>query len=285
MSSASSLEQIFFACLRLPTPAERSAYLAKACAGDPATLRRVQKMLEAQGSDFLAHAAVVSELPAAAAGSSDRPGRRIGAYQLVEPIGEGGMGTVWRAEQLEPVQRTVALKLIKAGMDSQQVIARFEAERQALALMDHPHIARVLDGGTDDTGRPYFVMDLCAGGPITTWCDARQLAVRPRLELFVQVCEAIQHAHQKGVIHRDVKPSNILVAQQDGRALVKVIDFGIAKAIGQQLTANPAFTQQGGLLGTLEYMSPEQAAGGASGVDTRSDIYALGALLYELLTG
>src|SRR6185369_3310365 len=178
--------------------------------------------------------------------------------------------TVWRAEQLEPVQREVALKLIKAGMDSRQVIARFEAERQALALMDHPNIARVLDGGADAAGRPYFVMDLFAGVPITRYCDERRLPLRQRLELFVQVCEAIQHAHQKGVIHRDIKPSNVLVALQDGRAVPKVIDFGIAKAIEPKLGEHTAFTQQGGFLGTLEYMSPEQSARSAGGIDTRS---------------
>jgi tetratricopeptide (TPR) repeat protein len=279
MSTASSLERIFFECLQKATPEERAAHLAQACAGDAQLLRRLQKMLEAHGSKFLEQAAHVPEP------GTDQSGQRIGAYRLVEPIGEGGMGTVWRAEQLEPVQRQVALKLIKAGMDSRQVIARFEAERQALALMDHPNIARVLDGGADAAGRPYFVMDLFAGVPITRYCDERHLPVRERLELFAQVCAAIQHAHQKGVIHRDIKPSNVLVALQDGRAVPKVIDFGIAKAIEQKLGEHTVFTQQGGFLGTLEYMSPEQSARSAGGVDTRSDIYSLGVLLYELLTG
>ena len=285
MPNASSLERIFFECLQEDVPAARAAYLARACVDDPGLLCRVQKMLQAHDSDFLAQAAYVPDLSAEESANNDRSGQRIGAYRLMEQIGEGGMGTVWRAEQIEPVRRQVALKLVKAGMDSRQVIARFEAERQALALMDHPNIARVLDGGTDGAGRPYFVMDLFAGMPITRYCDERQLTVRQRLELFVPVCDAIQHAHQKGVIHRDVKPSNVLVALSDGRAVPKVIDFGIAKAIAPQPSDRSAFTQPGGLLGTLEYMSPEQAAGDAAGVDTRSDIYSLGVLLYELLTG
>ena len=285
MRHPASLERIFFECLRRDAPAERAAYLASACVDDPELLRRVRKMLRAHGSDFLEQAAYVPALIASEPASGDHSGQRIGAYRLVEQIGEGGMGTVWRAEQVEPVQRQVALKLIKAGLDSRQVIARFEAERQALALMDHANIARVLDGGADGAGRPYFVMDLFEGQPVTRYCDDRQLTVRQRLELFLPVCEAIQHAHQKGVIHRDIKPSNVLVALSDGRAVPKVIDFGIAKAIAPRPGEHSAFTHQGGLLGTLEYMSPEQAAGSAAGVDTRSDIYSLGALLYELLTG
>jgi len=284
---APSLEQLFFECLQQGTPGERAAYLERACAGDPALLRRLGKMLEAHESTFLEHAAHVAVAPEAAAAPAnpERVGQRIGAYRLVEPLGEGGMGTVWRAEQLEPVRREVALKLIKAGMDTRQVVARFEAERQALALMDHPHIARVLDGGADAAGRPYFVMDLCAGVPITRHCDEQRLPVRQRLALFAQIADAIQHAHQKGVIHRDIKPSNVLVTLQDGRAVPKVIDFGIAKAIDAGLGERTALTQQGGLLGTLEYMSPEQSARSAAGIDTRSDIYSLGVLLYELLTG
>jgi serine/threonine protein kinase/tetratricopeptide (TPR) repeat protein len=212
-------------------------------------------------------------------------GARIGPYKLLQAIGQGGMGTVYMAEQEAPVRRKVALKVIKAGMDSAQVVARFEAERQSLALMDHPNIARVLDAGSTDAGRPYFVMELVKGIPITQYCDESRLSPRERLELFVPVCQAIQHAHQKGVIHRDVKPSNVLVTLIDGRPVPKVIDFGVAKATDQRLTERTLFTQFGALVGTPEYMSPEQAEISGLDVDTRSDVYSLGVLLYELLTG
>jgi tetratricopeptide (TPR) repeat protein len=209
----------------------------------------------------------------------------IGPYKLLEQIGEGGMGTVWMAQQTEPVKRVVALKLIKAGMDSRQVIARFEAERQALALMDHPNIARVLDGGTTSAGRPYFVMELVKGVPLTRYCDEHRLTPKQRLELFIPVCQAVQHAHQKGIIHRDLKPSNVLVALYDGKPVPKVIDFGVAKAAGQALTEKTLVTGIGNIVGTLEYMSPEQAEINQLDIDTRSDVYALGVLLYELLAG
>jgi WD40 repeat protein/serine/threonine protein kinase len=212
-------------------------------------------------------------------------GTVIGPYKLIEPIGEGGMGTVWMAQQTEPVKRLVAVKLIKAGMDSRQVIARFEAERQALALMDHPNIARVLDAGTTGAGRPYFVMDLVKGVPITRYCDEHRLTPRQRLELFLPVCQAVQHAHQKGIIHRDLKPSNVLVALYDGQPVPKVIDFGVAKAAGPSLTEKTLVTGFGVIVGTLEYMSPEQAEVNQLDIDTRSDIYSLGVLLYELLSG
>ena len=215
----------------------------------------------------------------------ERPGTVIGPYKLLQQIGEGGMGTVFMAEQTQPVRRKVALKVIKPGMDSRQVIARFEAERQALAMMDHVNIARVLDAGATESGRPYFVMELVHGVPITKYCDDNHLTPRERLELFVPVCQAIQHAHQKGIIHRDIKPSNVMITLYDGKPVPKVIDFGVAKATEQKLTERTLFTQYGTMVGTLEYMSPEQAEMSALGVDTRSDIYSLGVLLYELLTG
>ena len=216
---------------------------------------------------------------------TERPGTIIGPYKLLQQIGEGGMGVVFMAEQTKPIQRTVALKIIKPGMDTRQVIARFEAERQAVAMMDHPNIAKVLDAGTTDSGRPYFVMELVKGVPITKYCDDKHLPLRDRLELFLPVCQAVQHAHQKGLIHRDIKPTNVLVAEYDNHAVPKVIDFGVAKATAQKLTERTMFTEFGQVLGTVEYMSPEQAKLNQLDIDTRSDIYSLGVLLYELLTG
>ena len=288
--------QVFTNALNLADPTERAAYLDAACAGDPALRTAVEELLRAQQSDpnFLevpigstaerAHASFATTV--AAAPPMENPGFILASrYKLVEQIGEGGMGTVWMAQQTEPIKRPVAVKLIKPGMDSKQVLARFEAERQALALMDHANIAKVLDAGSTASCRPYFVMELVKGIPITKYCDERRLTPRQRLELFVPVCQAVQHAHQKGIIHRDIKPSNILVAQYDGRPVPKVIDFGVAKAAGQQLTDKTLMTGFGSVVGTLEYMSPEQAELNQLDIDTRSDIYSLGVVLYELLTG
>src|SRR5262245_44688059 len=214
-----------------------------------------------------------------------RPGIQIGPYKRREQIGEGGMGVVYEAEQERPVRRKVALKVIKLGMDTAQVVTRFESERQALALMNHPCIARVFDAGSTADGRPYFAMECVRGVPITTYCQTRQLGTRARLELFIRVCEGVQHAHQKGIIHRDIKPSNVLVRDEDGRHVPKIIDFGIAKATAQRLTEKTLFTETGQLIGTPEYMSPEQAEMSGIDIDTRTDVYQLGVRLYRLLTG
>src|SRR5205809_3351135 len=276
---------IFLRAAEIAAADERQAYLAAACGGDDALRSEVEDLLRHQErlGSFLE--AAPSGPATAAEATQEAPGAVIGPYKLLQQIGEGGMGTVFMAEQTQPVQRKVALKVIKPGMDSRQIIARFEAERQALAMMDHVNIARVLDAGATEAGLPYFVMELVHGVPITRYCDDNRLMPRQRLELFVGVCQAIQHAHQKGIIHRDVKPSNVLVTLYDGKPVPKVIDFGVAKATEQRLTERTLFTQYGTMVGTLEYMSPEQAEMSALGVDTRSDIYSLGVLLYELLTG
>jgi serine/threonine protein kinase len=286
------VRSIFLNAVENYPPERWAAYLDEVCGGDPDLRARVQALLEAdQKADSLLDRPGPSE-PGEPNPSgptlgppSEGPGTVIGPYKLLEVLGEGGMGIVYRAEQTQPVRRSVALKIIKPGMDTRQVIARFEAERQALALMDHPSIAKVLDAGTTEQGGPYFVMELVKGVPITTYCDTVHLTTRDRLELFVPVCQAIQHAHQKGIIHRDIKPSNVLITMVDGKPVPKVIDFGVAKAIAQRLTERTIFTQHGAIVGTFEYMSPEQAELSGLDIDTRSDIYALGVLLYELLAG
>jgi serine/threonine protein kinase/tetratricopeptide (TPR) repeat protein len=301
---------IFLDALECASPEELTRFIDQACAGDCDLRRRVEELLHAhrEAGNFLGSVPIEAGSPDELA--SAYVGTKIGPYKLLQQIGEGGFGIVFMAEQLEPIQRKVALKIIKPGMDTRQVIARFEAERQALALMDHPNIAKVLDAGTISgvevgqappdniagqlssqaqpdlsSGRFYFVMELVKGVPITQYCDQKQLTLRRRLELFVPVCQALQHAHQKGIIHRDLKPSNVMIAEYDERPVAKIIDFGVAKAIGQRLTAKTMFTEFGQIIGTVEYMSPEQAKLNQLDIDTRSDIYSLGVLLYELLTG
>lgn len=282
--SSDNAKTVFLNALEITSGEARGNYLDAQCGNDPALRAEVEELLRhhEQIGALGKSAAVVRTTPPH---SLERPGMTIGPYKLLQQIGEGGMGSVYMADQTHPVQRKVALKVIKAGMDTRQVIARFEAERQALAMMDHVNIARVLDAGATDAGRPYFVMELVHGVPITKYCDDNRLTPRQRLELFVPVCQAIQHAHQKGIIHRDIKPSNVMVTLYDGKPVPKVIDFGVAKATEQKLTERTLFTQYGTMVGTLEYMSPEQAEMSALGVDTRSDIFSLGVLLYELLTG
>ena len=277
------LWEIFHEALEKPAP-ERGGFLESACAGDAELRREIEELLlahEASGGGFLSGDPAGRPL----ADPAERTlGARIGRYRILSIIGEGGMGVVYEAEQEEPIRRRVALKLIKVGMDTREVVARFESERQALALMSHPNIARVLDVGATEEGRPYFVMELVSGVPITEYADRQRLSVRERLELFVLVCHAVQHAHQKGIIHRDIKPANVLVSLEEGKPVPKVIDFGVAKAIEQRLTERSLYTEQGRILGTPEYMSPEQAEMGPD-IDTRTDIYSLGVLLYEILTG
>ncbi|HEY3863825.1 MAG TPA: serine/threonine-protein kinase [Verrucomicrobiae bacterium] len=292
-------EEVFDEARKLDDTGAREDFLERACADDAGLRERVQRLLSVHDQAETLFAECGEALRKAgddrdSSGGRDlaqgfeeeRPGAQIGPYKILEKIGEGGCGAVYLAEQEKPMRRRVALKVIKLGMDTRAVIARFDAERQALAMMDHPHIAKVLDAGATQTGRPYFVMELVRGRRITDYCDENRLNTRTRLELFIQICHAIQHAHQKGIIHRDIKPSNILVTQQDGLPAPKVIDFGIAKATAAPLTdQTPAVTMQNQFIGTPAYVSPEQAGTGGLDIDTRSDIYSLGVLLYELLTG
>ena len=279
-------EQALFAAALEHAPEERSVFLDGACHDDPELRQRLETLLAANKDP-------VSLLPEdmTADATHDSPfhdesvGQTLGRYKLLERVGEGGFGIVYVAEQTKPVRRRVALKVIKLGMDTKQVVARFEAERQALAMMDHPNIAKVLDAGTTEQGRPYFVMELVRGIKITEYCDQEKMSTKDRLDLFIKVCHAIQHAHQKGIIHRDIKPSNILVTLHDGVPIPKVIDFGIAKATEGRLTDTTVYTQLHQFIGTPAYMSPEQAEMSGLDIDTRSDIYSLGVLLYELLTG
>ncbi len=282
-----SLDSVFCTAIEMESAEQRQEYVARVCGQDAELLRQVDRLLRAHDSagSFLESPPEGVAPSTVEKSITEKPGTQIGPYKLLQQIGEGGMGVVYLAEQKEPVKRQVALKITKPGMDTKQVVARFEAERQALALMDHPNIAGVLDAGATESGRPYFVMELVRGVPITEYCDQNHLTTRDRLQLFASILQAVQHAHQKGIIHRDLKPSNVMVAEYDDRAIPKIIDFGVAKATGQTLTEKTLFTQYGQLVGTLEYMSPEQAKLNQLDIDTRSDIYSLGVLLYELLTG
>src|SRR5512138_2072448 len=283
--------EIFFEALEQPSREARAAFVERATAGDPKLREAVEALLANDQPDSFLENGAVAPLRKSMEGTGkltdheEQIGDSIGRYKLLEKIGEGGFGVVYRAEQREPVRRQIAVKVIKLGMDTRSIVARFEAERQALALMDHPGIARVFDGGATATGRPFFVMELVRGVRITEYCQANQLSLQQRLTLFIQLCHAVQHAHQKGVIHRDLKPSNVLVTVQDGKPVPKVIDFGVAKAIEEPLTEKTILTNFHAFIGTPAYTSPEQAEMTGSDVDTRSDIYSLGVLLYELLTG
>jgi serine/threonine protein kinase len=281
------VKSIFLSAVEDYAPGQWGAYVEQACQGDAELRRRVEALLAAhQGKDRLFDnpaAALIG--PVGIVEPMEAPGTVIGRYKLLEKIGEGGMAVVYMAEQEQPIRRKVALKIIKLGMDTKQVIARFQAERQALAMMDHPNIAKVLDAGATETGRPYFVMELVQGVSITEYCDRNSLSTKDRLALFILVCNAVQHAHQKSIIHRDIKPSNVMVTHHDGKPVPKVIDFGIAKATNQRLTEKTLFTRYAHIIGTPAYMSPEQAELSDLDIDTRSDIYSLGVLLYELLTG
>lgn len=293
VESSGNAKDIFLAAIEIESAADRNAYIQEACAADKSLRKRVNALIlahEAPDSLLNGNAPKLSENPETEPTVDfsfvERPGAQIGPYKLRERLGVGGMGVVWAAEQKQPLRRKVALKVIKPGMDSEMILARFEAEREALSRMEHVNIARVLDAGTTQQGRPYFVMELIRGVPITDYCDAKKLPIRDRVELFIQACKAVQHAHQKGIIHRDIKPSNILVGEQDdGQPVLKIIDFGVAKALHQPLTDRSVYTSVFQAIGTLAYMSPEQAGLNISDIDTRTDIYGLGVLLYELLTG
>ena len=280
------VKAIFLEAVEIYPRDEWDAYLDGVCRENPDLRQQVQVLLDAHitGGSLLDKGAL-SVGPTLNQRITEKPGTIIGQYKLLQQLGEGGFGLVFMAEQTKPVRRKVALKIIKPGMDTKEVIARFEAERQALALMDHPNIAKVLDAGATESGRPYFVMELVKGVPLTEYCDKNHLPGLDRLRLFVDVCHAIQHAHQKGIIHRDLKPSNIMVTLHDGKPVPKVIDFGVSKALSQQLTEKTLFTAYGQMVGTPAYMSPEQAEMSGLDIDTRSDVYSLGVLLYELLTG
>ncbi len=291
MPDREAAKRIFMAALDLD-PAQRPAFITKVCKGNAALQHEVEALLAAHdGKPILDPATLPAQPPNHASpkskniAGSARVGEEIGPYRLLERIGEGGFGEVWIAEQKTPVRRKVALKIIKAGMDTREVLARFEAERQALAVMDHPSVAKVFDAGATAGGRPYFVMEFVAGLPINAYCDSAKLRIKERLALFMSICHAVQHAHQKGIIHRDLKPGNIIVTLQDGKPVPKVIDFGIAKATVGRLTERTLHTETGRVIGTPEYMAPEQAGTSGLDVDTRADIYSLGVILYELLTG
>ena len=272
-NNESSAPEIFERALQIKSPDERRVFLNGACGNNTPLRETIEALLASHVNDsFLEHPAIFAPETIDSAPLTEGPGTEIGRYKLLQQIGEGGMGAVFMAEQTEPVHRKVALKIIKLGMDTKQVVARFEAERQALAMMDHPNIAKVLDGGATETGRPFFVMELVRGVSVTEYCEKNRLETEARLALFTSVCQAIQHAHQKGIIHRDIKPSNVLITLNDGVPHPMVIDFGIAKATNQKLTEKTLFTNYAQMIGTPTYMSPEQAEMSKLDVDTRTDV-------------
>ncbi len=279
-------EFVFQQAMMLRIPTAQNEFLERSCRGDSESRKRIGQLVDLHFSSgqILDKTRAYRSNSQSSAAVPD-VGSMIGPYKLLQEIGQGGMGVVFMAQQTVPMKRMVALKVIKIGMDTRRVVARFESERQAMALMDHPCITKVLDAGATEAGRPYFVMELVRGKSVTTYCDEKQLSLRERLKIFVQICNALEHAHQKGIIHRDIKPNNILVTNHDGQPTAKIIDFGIAKAVNDRLTEKTLFTNYGEMVGTPLYMSPEQAEMSEPDVDTRTDIYSLGVLLYELLTG